>query len=453
MSHPVDPPRSRDASVRSCALTFLCDHVAPPVRTRVPTQVSLLPFQRTTTTPRDSRPVLRSRSSPSAQSSHSSPRPEPPSPATPFSTLTAQTAVCIGEPHSQRRSSRRPLFHASSVAVVPALVADPVIPIHRSFPRLASTAKGYSNDSGVTSRQFERFHRDVILNFRRPYAHFRRIRFPILCKSAVLADQQAGSFSTHASTGHRHHIVPDSVDNASHGTSSRASPFRRATRDAVHAAGGVPIILPSFAEHRRDMLDLIDGLIFSGGADLDPALFGDSEVHPQTYDIHAGPRRRSNSPWPAAPTSGTCRFSASAAASRSSMSRWAERSIQDVPDHSAPRSSTASTTEIPPRTGIHVGQPLPAGSLLERTLWRGPDSGQLVPSSGGQGRRSGTLTSAARRRWLDRGDRIARTRLRARRAMASGNDVCAPTTPPRAVHQPGRGSASRRAGRLTFSHK
>jgi putative glutamine amidotransferase len=50
-------------------------------------------------------------------------------------------------------------------------------------------------------------------------------------------------------------------------------------------AGGVPVILPFVPDAALEMLDVIDGLILSGGSDLDPALFGDTEVHPQTYDI------------------------------------------------------------------------------------------------------------------------------------------------------------------------
>ena len=33
------------------------------------------------------------------------------------------------------------------------------------------------------------------------------------------------------------------------------------------------------------MIALVDGLILSGGSDLDPSRFGDTEVHPETYDI------------------------------------------------------------------------------------------------------------------------------------------------------------------------
>lgn len=55
--------------------------------------------------------------------------------------------------------------------------------------------------------------------------------------------------------------------------------------EAVEAAGGLPIILAPQTGTVEGVLELVDGLIFSGGADIDPALYGDSEVHPATYDI------------------------------------------------------------------------------------------------------------------------------------------------------------------------
>ena len=55
--------------------------------------------------------------------------------------------------------------------------------------------------------------------------------------------------------------------------------------DAVLAAGGLPIILPPQTGTIDAILDLVDGLIFSGGADIDPARYGETEMHPTTYDI------------------------------------------------------------------------------------------------------------------------------------------------------------------------
>ena len=49
---------------------------------------------------------------------------------------------------------------------------------------------------------------------------------------------------------------------------------------AVVRAGGLPILLPHEPERAADYLDLIDGLIVTGGAfDVDPALFGAEERH------------------------------------------------------------------------------------------------------------------------------------------------------------------------------
>ena len=49
---------------------------------------------------------------------------------------------------------------------------------------------------------------------------------------------------------------------------------------AVVRAGGLPILLPHEPEHAAEYLDLIDGLIVTGGAfDVDPALFGSQNRH------------------------------------------------------------------------------------------------------------------------------------------------------------------------------
>ena len=50
--------------------------------------------------------------------------------------------------------------------------------------------------------------------------------------------------------------------------------------DAVAAAGGLPIALPHDPDQADTYLDLIDGLVVTGGAfDVDPALFGAGERH------------------------------------------------------------------------------------------------------------------------------------------------------------------------------
>ena len=51
--------------------------------------------------------------------------------------------------------------------------------------------------------------------------------------------------------------------------------------DAVERAGGRPILIPPSEDGVEETLDLLDGIVFSGGADLDPALYG-AEAHPET---------------------------------------------------------------------------------------------------------------------------------------------------------------------------
>jgi len=56
--------------------------------------------------------------------------------------------------------------------------------------------------------------------------------------------------------------------------------------EAVQRAGGVAVILPPDAHISGDaeqLLDLLDGLMLAGGADIDPATYGEPP-HPQTID-------------------------------------------------------------------------------------------------------------------------------------------------------------------------
>lgn len=57
---------------------------------------------------------------------------------------------------------------------------------------------------------------------------------------------------------------------------------------AVEAAGGVPIIIPPQEGNIAQILDLVDGLIISGGGDIEPSVYGQSEIHPKTGGIDAG---------------------------------------------------------------------------------------------------------------------------------------------------------------------
>ncbi|MBL9141312.1 MAG: gamma-glutamyl-gamma-aminobutyrate hydrolase family protein [Phycisphaerae bacterium] len=73
-----------------------------------------------------------------------------------------------------------------------------------------------------------------------------------------------------------------------------AGRIRHQVRDAyiqsVAAAGGVPIILPAIAEHRAHQLACVDGVIITGGDDIDTSALG-IPVHPKATLMH--PQRQS----------------------------------------------------------------------------------------------------------------------------------------------------------------
>ena len=53
---------------------------------------------------------------------------------------------------------------------------------------------------------------------------------------------------------------------------------------AVERAGGRPLLVPPSLEGITETLDAVDGLIFSGGSDLGPDLYG-QEAHPETTGV------------------------------------------------------------------------------------------------------------------------------------------------------------------------
>jgi gamma-glutamyl-gamma-aminobutyrate hydrolase PuuD len=53
---------------------------------------------------------------------------------------------------------------------------------------------------------------------------------------------------------------------------------------AVEAAGGRPLLVPPSTDGVEETLDALDGLLLSGGADLDPESYG-AEAHPETNGV------------------------------------------------------------------------------------------------------------------------------------------------------------------------
>ena len=55
---------------------------------------------------------------------------------------------------------------------------------------------------------------------------------------------------------------------------------------SVHRAGGMPLAIPP-VEGVGELVDVLDGLVFTGGADIEPALYR-QQAHPETAGVHAG---------------------------------------------------------------------------------------------------------------------------------------------------------------------
>jgi len=55
---------------------------------------------------------------------------------------------------------------------------------------------------------------------------------------------------------------------------------------AVERAGGRPMLVPPSADGVAETLEVLDGIVFSGGADIGPAEYG-ADAHPETDEPHS----------------------------------------------------------------------------------------------------------------------------------------------------------------------
>ncbi len=68
--------------------------------------------------------------------------------------------------------------------------------------------------------------------------------------------------------------------------------------ERIVEAGGIPVIIPNLPEDEIDesilagLIGKLDGIVFSGGRDLDPSYFGDTEIHPSTLYVPERDARR-----------------------------------------------------------------------------------------------------------------------------------------------------------------
>ena len=183
------------------------------------------------------------------------------------------------------------------------------------------------------------------------------------------------------------------------------------------------------------------------GADLDPAIYGDTEIHPKTYDILPDRDESELELIRGAHRAGHP-DSASAAASRylnvacgGTLYPGCARPIRRGPRAPAARDMASHRDKpVTPST-------VTAGSLLAAHLWRDPIPVNSFHHQAVKDVAPDLIVDRAIRRWTDRSGRIAWPLIRARRAMAPRNDVRSARRAPCPLRSPDRGGrGARRPG-------
>ena len=180
----------------------------------------------------------------------------------------------------------------------------------------------------------------------------------------------------------------------------------------VEAAGGRPLLVPPAEDAVEETLDVLDGLVFTGGPDLDPELY-DAEPHPETTNIRPERDRAEIALLAAAlerdmPVLAICRGSQ---VLNVALGGDLEQHVPDLVGHDGHKETPGVFSKHP--VSVDEGSRLHAvvGDTIEVSSHHHQGYGRLG---------EGLDVVGARRRRHDRGARGPMRRVRARRALAPG---------------------------------
>ena len=179
--------------------------------------------------------------------------------------------------------------------------------------------------------------------------------------------------------------------------------------DMVVRAGGVPVLLPPQEGGAAEVVERLDGLILSGGADVAPRLYG-AQPHARTTVVRPGRddwemRLLRQALAADLPLLGVCR---GLELMNVALGGTLRQHLPDILGHEGHCPAPGVFGEV--RVALRAGSAVPRA---------GPGDRRPLPSPSGPGRdRTGTAGRRRGRRRNRRGGRAARAPLRARRAVA-----------------------------------